>query len=462
MNVLALAQQHVQLRKASATKGGEWHGPCPWCGGRDRFHVWPEQGGQGTYWCRSCGKGGDAIQFLRDYSGMTFKEACDYLNIRVDEKQYRKPDTTPREFQPREPQTPAQLWQEKAEKFTAWAQEQLRNNDTVLAWLAARGISREAAVKYRLGWNPGEDGKDIYRQRKAWGLPEIVKENGRPKALWLPIGLVIPQITGGAVQRVRIRRPEGDPRYYVLPGSSSATMIIEETRAAFIIVESELDAVACASSGTLAGAVATGSLEGKPDAAAFAILKNAKQVLNALDFGDEGGGKEAAKRAVKWWAEHFPKTNTRWPVPQGKDPGEAYQSGTDLEEWIRKGLWPVVLLAEKKAGPSPVPHRENATTALPDMPSEKEIADIAAARGLSPQIAELWALLRRNPAVKIINKPDRFALMRGNKPGVGGRIQQLVLCVPDVTDYILAHPDQEIDYRNFITDVPADAGMDKD
>lgn len=451
MNVLNLAQQHVQLRKASATKGGEWQGPCPWCGGKDRFHVWPEQnGGQGTYWCRSCGKGGDAIQFLRDNNGMTFKEACDYLNIKMDEKQYTKPDTTPREYQPREPPTPVELWRDKAEKFTAWAQDRLQQNADAMAWLAARGISADAAAKYRLGWNPGEDGKDLYRQRKAWGLPDILKENGRPKVLWLPIGLVIPQITGGAVQRVRIRRPEGDPRYYVLPGSSSATMILEETREAFVVVESELDAIACASACALTGAVALGTLEGKPDAAAFAVLKNARQILNALDFGDQGGGQAAATRALKWWADHFPKTNTRWPVDQGKDPGEAYQMGTDLEAWIKKGVWPVVLLSEKKASPSPAPRPENATTGKPAMPTEAEMAAIVAARGLAPEIAELWALLRRNPAVKIINRPDRFALMRGNKPGVGGRIQQLVLCVPGVTDYILAHPSQEVNWENFI------------
>lgn len=451
MNTLALAQQHVQLRKASNTKGGEWQGPCPWCGGKDRFHVWPEQNaGQGTYWCRSCGKGGDAIQFLRDKSGMTFKEACDYLNIKMGEKQYAKQDPQPREYQPREPQTPAELWREKAEKFTAWAQDQLKQNKDVLTWLAARGISVAAADKYRLGWNPGENGKDLYRARKAWGLPEQIKENGKPRMLWLPIGLVIPQITAGAVQRIRIRRPEGEPRYYVLPGSSSATMILEDTREAFVIVESELDAIACASSGSLAGAVATGSLEGKPDAAAFAVLKNAKQILNALDFGDQGGGKEAARRALKWWEEHFTKTNTRWPVPQGKDPGEAYQLGTELENWIKKGLWPVVLLAEKKASPSTASHRENATTGKPGGPTEKEMADIIAARGLAPEIAELWALLRRNPAVTIINRPDRFALMRGNKPGVGGRIQELVLCVPCVRDYILDHPAQEIGWSNLL------------
>lgn len=451
MNVFNLAQQHVQLHKASNTKGGEWQGPCPWCGGKDRFHVWPEQnGGQGTYWCRSCNKGGDAIKFLRDYNGMTFKEACEYLNIKMDEKQYKQPDQSPREYQPREPQTPAELWREKAEKFIAWAQEQLQQNKNILAWLAARGISADAVEKYCLGWNPGEDSKDIYRQRKDWGLPEIKKENGRMKALWLPIGLVIPQISSGSVQRVRIRRPEGEPRYYVLPGSSSATMILAESREAFVVVESELDAIACASSSTLAGAIATGSLEGKPDIDAFAVLKNAKQILNALDFGDQGGGKEAAKRALRWWDEHFPKTNIRWPVPQGKDPGEAYKMGTDLEAWIKKGLWPVVLMSEKKANQPISPSRENATSGKPGLPSEREMSNIVAARGLSPEIAELWVLLRRNPTVKIINTQERFAIMRRDKPGVGGRIQQLVLCFPAVTNYVLDHPSKEINWENLL------------
>jgi len=451
MNALDLVCRHVKMRKASNTHGGEWQGPCPWCGGTDRFHVWPERNaGQGGYWCRSCGKGGDAIQFLRDHDGMTFKEACEFLNIKIEDKARTQPEPAQREFHPRDPQTPADLWREKAEKFVTWAQEQLRANKDVIVWLSARGISTAAAGKYRLGWNPGEDGKDIYRYRGAWGLPEIKNENGRPKALWLPIGLVIPQITDGVVQRIRIRRPEGDPRYYVLPGSSSATMILEPDRSAFVVVESELDAIACASAGTLAGAVATGSLEGKPDAAAYAVLKNAKQILNALDFGDQGGGKEAAKRAIKWWADNFPNTSIRWPVPAGKDPGEAVQTGIDLELWIRKGLWPVVLLEEKKDGPSSAPPAKNAVTGKPGAPSEAEMAQIVAARGLSPLIAELWALLRRNPGVKIINTAGRFAIERNGKPGVGGRIHDLIVKEPPVLDYILGHEAEEIDYRNLL------------
>ena len=70
----SLVEQEVEVRRVSATNGGEHASPCPWCGGTDRFRLWPEQR---RYWCRQCGRKGDAIQFLRDYHGLSFKEACD-------------------------------------------------------------------------------------------------------------------------------------------------------------------------------------------------------------------------------------------------------------------------------------------------------------------------------------------------------------------------------------------------
>ena len=64
------------LKKAATTNGGEYCGACPFCGGKDRFRVWP---GTGRYWCRSCGKSGDAIQYLRDRRGLSYVDACRYL-----------------------------------------------------------------------------------------------------------------------------------------------------------------------------------------------------------------------------------------------------------------------------------------------------------------------------------------------------------------------------------------------
>ena len=214
---------------------------------------------------------------------MTFKEACNYLNVILPDRPTSWTPTLPQrskpDFQPTEHAPPADLWQEKAEKFITWSQDHLKNNPEILAWLADRGISHQTACDFRLGWNPGEDGKDIYRARSAWGLPETLKENGRAKALWIPVGLVIPQIIGGIIHRIRIRRPEGEPRYYVLPGSSMSTMMVGADRRAFVVVEAELDAIAVYANNRLAGAVGLGSVSAKPDAEVSEVLRRALRIL---------------------------------------------------------------------------------------------------------------------------------------------------------------------------------------
>lgn len=477
MNTLDLASKKVRMKKVSNTNCGEWQGPCPGCGGEDRFHVWPEQNeDKGGYWCRQCGKYGDNIQFLRDFEGMTFIDACNYLNIPLPERgnpssapqgsapggvssfgkmsqalpdQQKKPDFMPNEYAP-----PADLWQEKALKLVNWAQGSLLKEDVVLSWLGNRGISVETAINFRLGWNIGEDGKDIYRARKAWGLDEVLKDDGRPKALWIPRGLVIPYIIDGVVYRIRIRRPdESGPRYYVLPGSSMAVMTIEPRRRAFVIVESELDGIAIAAACPLTGAVAMGSVAAKPDTDTTAVLRGSLQILNALDY-DAAGAK-----AMTWWKEQFPNCE-RWPVPKGKDPGEAVALGIDLKSWIEAGLPPVMTMGsraanrtvakgveeQKKPAQDTEIHAENKEKAGDLWAKEAEIVE---EMHLSPLIVELLGLLRNNPKVKIINKPDRFTVLRDDKY-VGGRINYLVFREPVVTGYILSHPAEEINGANLI------------
>jgi len=442
MNVLDLAQKKVKLRKASNTRGGEWQGPCPGCGGTDRFHVWPEQNqGQGSYWCRGCDKKGDAIQYLRDFEGMTFQAACEYLHIPVGERPEHTTPTQPRstavEFTPAEHQLPEDLWRDKAEKLVTWAQQHLLSNLEVLGWLSSRGIDLESVQRYRLGWNPGERDKDLYRARSSWGLQEIKKENGRPRVLWIPRGLVIPAIVNDGVCRIRIRRPEGEPRYYVIPGSSAHTMHIEPARRAVVIVESELDAIAVAGNNTLAGAVAVGTSHGKPDAATYARLKESLQILNALDFDKAGIG------AQKWWESNF-NNHDRWPVPKGKDPGEAYELGIDLNMWINAGL-PPGLTYDLETQPT-----DRRSVLEEEKPINRTTVSEADILSLDPAIIELASLLNNNPAVTIINTPDRLALLRNGKY-VGGRIAHLVFQVPEVTEYILAHPAKRITGGNFIT-----------
>ena len=350
MNVLDLARNHVALRKVSGTKGGEYHGPCPGCGEAghdpktgpsDRFHVWPAQNnGEGSYWCRQCGRGGDAVQFLRDFEGLSFHEASRRLNRPFQEPQaFTTPRNRPPEaWAPASHQSPEALWREKASKFTRWAYEQVLDDQEQLDWLAARGIREESLACFGLGWNPGRNGKDLYRAREAWGLSGILnRKTGRPRPLWLPVGMVIPYFAAGVIQRLRIRRPESrefGPPYYLVPGSSMATMVLHPERKAHVIVESELDALLIdQEAGDMVGVVALGSVSAKPDETAARVLGKSRHILNALDV-DGAGAKYRA-----WWDAHFPECE-RWPVPRGKDPGEAFKQGVNIREWIKAGLPP--------------------------------------------------------------------------------------------------------------------------
>jgi DNA primase len=317
--MLQNAIHQYKLKKVAGTYGGEYAGPCPSCGGTDRFHIWPEKG---RFWCRGCGLKGDEVDFLRTFEGLSFKEACertgkDIAGRRSSDVRSRSA-WEPRAIEPREA-----AWQEKAEAFIRWAQDRLAD---VLPSLLDRGISEETARRFRLGGCP----KDLWRTCEAWGLPEKKNDQGKSKKLWIPAGLVIPY--GTPVERIRIRRPEGEPRYYLLPGSGTAAMLIRGGGQAVVIVESELDAMLIhQDAGELVDVAALGNAQARPDTTAVSFLAG-KKILVALD-SDQAGAKEA----WNWWSRHFPKAK-RWIPIRGKDPSESKRNGLNLKEWIEVGL----------------------------------------------------------------------------------------------------------------------------
>jgi putative DNA primase/helicase len=54
------------------------HGPCPICGGRDRFRF-DDRDGSGSYYCNQCGAGCGII-LLRKKHGWDYKTACDEID----------------------------------------------------------------------------------------------------------------------------------------------------------------------------------------------------------------------------------------------------------------------------------------------------------------------------------------------------------------------------------------------
>jgi hypothetical protein len=73
-DILTAAQRFGALKRVGAS---EYAGPCPVCGGKDRFSVNIEK----QLWnCRGCGKGGDVIGLAQHAGGTTFAEAVAALS----------------------------------------------------------------------------------------------------------------------------------------------------------------------------------------------------------------------------------------------------------------------------------------------------------------------------------------------------------------------------------------------
>jgi hypothetical protein len=348
-DIVEVVGRSVDLKK----NGMDFFGLCPFHSEKSpSFSVAQDKQ---MFYCFGCGAAGDVFEFLVKKDGVRFIDAAMLLagqygveiegsEARVQGSGFRgqeKPKSKTTEYVPDKAIPPAELWREKAEKLVYWAHECLLKNDARLKWLEARGIDLARAKEFRLGWNPGEDGKDLYRPRESWGLEPAYKDDGKTlKKLWIPVGFIIPLLVPDfrspipVIERIRIRTERDQPKYYVLPGSGMRCMVPGGACRAYVIIESELDAIMVYGKirANKIGVVALGSAQRHPELETYEILKTVPVILNALDFD------QAGRKAIAWWEERFPESHRRWPVPKGKDPGDAFKAGLDIAGWIRAGL----------------------------------------------------------------------------------------------------------------------------
>ena len=392
MGLLELVQKHVEMRKV----GSEWHGPCPECGHgpdgaakSDRFSVKADD----RWFCRNCGHG-DTISFLRRFENLSCPDAhiaagkaCSSTACPVFDKcrmgnGVAPPKKDPRDtpdasskaqspapFVPAEAKSPAEIWQARAEEVVAGAHEALLSCPEQLAYLAGRGLPLEAVLKYRLGWNA----KTIWRSRESWGLPEeISKKTQKPKKLWVPRGIVIPTYVDGVIHRVRVRVPEEDrsedvPGYVAVSGSGDDVVILNPAVRAFVVVEADLcglliDWVA----GDLVGALPLMSCDVKPKSRAASLLDRALVILVATDYeprqnANTGNYENPGGKAARWWLKNYRRAK-RWPVLEGKDPGDALSRGVDIRAWVMAGLPQVITLTSQYQTQDVVAVQLNETT----------------------------------------------------------------------------------------------------
>lgn len=363
-------------------QGNGYNGPCPLCGGTpgksDRFMIWPdrdeslgktcqENGISGVWSCRKCGESGDTIAYLMKIDGHDFKSALAALGIKGGRPSFRRkkaPALPPETSAPiiREAAGASSVWQEAADKVIQKAEAALPDFPYALAWLAARGISLQAARAYRLGYLAAEAGTypGTFRPRQAFGLEPKEGEGGRVKdKIFIPRGILVPTFdASGRPSNIRIRRPskdigQGRPKYMELEGSSRAPYFLRSSApaplAVYFVTEAELDALLIHHlSGGIVGALAVRTNRGKPDAVAHAYLKQASRICIALDYDEAGAS------GVEFWEKTYPSI-LRWPTPEGKDPGDAFKLGVDIRAWIEAALPASVRLPEVQRAQEPSP-----------------------------------------------------------------------------------------------------------
>jgi DNA primase len=345
--LLEVIGRDTMLKRIAATHGGEYAGPCPWCGGTDRFHVWPrrdrwaclgrEQGRNG------CGRHGDAIQYIREREGVSYAEACQILGAQpaaINSRRFQTwssrpahpPVATP------EPATtaPGPTWQTQGWALISASQPHLLDPTTgarAKSWLnTRRGLSDEILHTYGIGYNPS----DRWETRSLWGLPpETDLQTGLPKRVWLPRGIVIPWMIGGELWRVNIRRPAGEPKYIGPAGFANGLFNADKLRpgAPVALVEGEIDAMTIdQGAGDLITPVATGSTAGSRCTRWIAQLALASVVLVAYDIDENGAGEKAAD----WWLNVLSNAK-RW-RPLWSDVNDMAVDGADLRQWVQAGI----------------------------------------------------------------------------------------------------------------------------
>ncbi len=319
-DLLSLISQDTRLTRKAGTDGGEWAGPCPWCGGRDRFRVWPHPSdGKARYWCRQCGRKGDAVQYLRDIHGLSYQEACERLGETPTKPARAEPLPVP--VHSDGCKAPGRQWQEQGRRFVSACQERLWQPEggKALAWLTnVRGLTPETVRKAGLGYNSA----DRYEARESWGLAP-------GKRLWLPRGVVIPWWIGGELWRVNIRRPRGEPKYIQPTGGGPGLYGADSVKAGqpAMLLEGEISALTVQQhAGDLVAAVATGSTGGARRARWLAVLALAERVLVTFD-ADAAGDK-----AATYWLGVLPKSR-RW-RPLWSDTNDMARDGADIRGWV--------------------------------------------------------------------------------------------------------------------------------
>jgi len=140
------------------------HGPCPMCGGVDRFRF-DDKEGNGTWFCNSCGSG-RGIELVMKLRGCSFRDACDAIdgvvgNAKMQTRSVSKGDPKSR--------------------LARIASELVIPSGDVVSYLSGRGLRVPPGVKMHPGLMYYDDGRPT--QKYAAMVGKMVSSDDRAISL---------------------------------------------------------------------------------------------------------------------------------------------------------------------------------------------------------------------------------------------------------------------------------------
>jgi hypothetical protein len=137
--------QYTQLK---GRPGKEQKGPCPFCGGTDRFSIFKDDIG---WMCRGCNpRAGDIFTFVMRMHNCDFKEARNILGYGTEKRNIPTPTRTQPKKEMKELEFNTEEWQAKNKGIIKAAVNAIKGSAT-WDYLEARGIDDEAIKAFALG-----------------------------------------------------------------------------------------------------------------------------------------------------------------------------------------------------------------------------------------------------------------------------------------------------------------------
>ena len=273
---------------------------CPGCRGAGTLIIWEQLD---CYHCRQCGRRGDLIQYLRDFHGLSYKEACGRLGLAL----------------PGEPHTA--LW--RPLPSLNWTRQitnchkRLMKTYKVLDVLFKMGFTLGTIEHFQIGWNPAPKSVDRKRDIKI----------GR--------GEVVPAFDLESQQLLRIVVYQNvmNRNGVTVAGSSKGAQVFGEPGSKPVVVlEHEIDAILLQQfAGDICCPLALGNDFKYEDMTCHKLLREAPLILFGLDI--EG----ISAALFRSWQRAYPHC-TFWPFPTKEIPAAPFNKGNVIRKWLLEGI----------------------------------------------------------------------------------------------------------------------------